>query len=329
MTRAVTPTCSPTYSVAREKLSVRSAGDPRRDGPTTPKSGRTRNTRPEPVPCRRVRILIIGGSGHLGSQLVRRACANGDNIAATYRTRPSRTPGVEVHRLDLRDQQQTRALIDRLEPEVIINAAFQQGDWDSTAVAPANLAHALGDRSTRLVHVSSDAVFSGDAIHYDETATPDPITPYGAAKAAAETVIAAVYPSAVIARTSLIIGHGASSHERLVHALATGQQSGTLFTDDVRCPVHVDDLADALLELGVSNRSGMHHLGGAEAISRHELGTLIARRDGLSTSALIPSLRADANISGPIDVRLDSARSQQFLRTRLRGASEFLDSTQH
>jgi dTDP-4-dehydrorhamnose reductase len=67
------------------------------------------------------------------------------------------------------------------------------------------------------VHVSSDAVFSGFDVHYDEDCLPDPITPYGAAKAAAETALRALDPSAVIARTSLIIGDGDSKHEEFVY----------------------------------------------------------------------------------------------------------------
>lgn len=272
-----------------------------------------------------VRSLIIGGSGHLGRRLAHYAKTAGHQVTFTYRTRPPQEPGLSVHHLDLRDRRQVGALVDRLDPELIINTAFQQSDWASTAVAPANLATTIAGRSIRLVHVSSDAVFSGEAVLYAETAPPDPITPYGAAKAAAETAVAAIVPSAVIARTSLIIGHGASSHEQFVHTLSTGTQSGRLFIDDFRCPVHVDDLAAALLELGTSNRSGIHHLAGPEAISRHALGLLIAQRDGLPTDTLRPGLRADAQIRGPLDVRLDSTQTQQLLRTRLRGVTEFLE----
>ncbi|WP_264484652.1 sugar nucleotide-binding protein [Streptomyces longhuiensis] len=60
-----------------------------------------------------------------------------------------------------------------------------------------------------MVYVSSDAVFSGAGqVHYDESALPETITPYSVAKAAAETEVFAVHPKAVVARTSLIIGHG-------------------------------------------------------------------------------------------------------------------------
>jgi len=87
---------------------------------------------------------------------------------------------------------------------------------------------------TRLVHVSRDAVFSGSPALYDETCLPDPVTPYGAAKAAAETAVRLLAPAAAVVRTSLIIGHGGSEHERLIHALAAGTHDGVLFTDDIR-----------------------------------------------------------------------------------------------
>jgi dTDP-4-dehydrorhamnose reductase len=109
-----------------------------------------------------------------------------------------------------------------------------------------------------------------------------------------------------------------------VHALAAGAVSGVLFTDDVRCPVHVTDLASALLELAASPYSGIHHVGGKDAISRYELGVLIARRDGLDQATLPTGLRAGSGLHGPIDVRLDSTNTPARLNTRLRGAREFL-----
>jgi dTDP-4-dehydrorhamnose reductase len=95
-------------------------------------------------------------------------------------------------------------------------------------------------------------VFSGLAGCYGETCPPDPTTPYGAAKAAAETEVRGLDPAAVIART-------------------------------------VTDLASALLELASSSYSGTHHVAGADAISRHELGVLIARRDGLDEARRRPA----------------------------------------
>ncbi len=245
-------------------------------------------------------------------------------MTATYLTRSGDAANVEWSPLDVRRREDVDALVGVFRPEVVINAAFRQTDWATTAIGAANVALAASAAGGRLVHVSSDAVFSGAAIRYDETCLPDPITPYGAAKAAAETAVAAIAPTSVTARTSLIIGDGGSSHEALVHSLATGRKKGMLFTDDVRCPVHVVDLAAALLELAVSEYHGIHHVAGADAVSRYELGLLIARRDGLDADRLPSGRRADTDVPGPMDVRLECGTTQRRLRTELRGARRFL-----
>ena len=69
---------------------------------------------------------------------------------------------------------------------------------------------------------------------------------------------------------------------------------------------------------------GVCHVAGTDAISRYELGVLIAARDGLDQAALPVGLRAATGRLGALDVRLDSAATQAQLNTRLRGAREFL-----
>ncbi len=186
----------------------------------------------------RVTILIVGGSGFLGSELVRQAKAAGHTTVATYATKPGNSIPDAWRRLDLRDAESLDSVVAAAQPRVVINASSGRADWAITAEGPVQLALVTAKRGTPLVHVSTDAVFSGaGTARYDESRLPDPVTPYGAAKAAAETGILAVHPKAVVARTSLIIGHGLSVHERLVHELATGTTDGALYTDDIRCPV--------------------------------------------------------------------------------------------
>lgn len=269
-----------------------------------------------------VEVLVVGGSGFLGGELARQALAAGHRVAATYATRPGDLAGVAWHAVDVRDRARVGELVAAVRPDAVVNAAYRKDDWATTADGAAHVAVAAAAAGARLVHVSSDAVFSGAAVHYAESAVPDPASPYGAAKAAAETAVAAVCPAAVIARTSLIIGDGGSAHERWVHDLVAGRAAGVLFTDEVRCPVHVADLAAALLELAASELSGVHHVAGPDAVSRHELGTLIARRDGLDPAAL--SAGRSPGPPRPVDVRLDCTATRARLRTELRGAREFL-----
>jgi dTDP-4-dehydrorhamnose reductase len=274
-----------------------------------------------------VKILVVGGSGFLGLEITRQARLAGHSVTATFHSRVPAVADVDWRNLDIRHRDDVTALVLATRPNMIINAAYRQSDWATTAEGGMHVALAAAVAGARLVHVSSDAVFSGTTARYDETHVPDPTTPYGAAKAAAETAVKGITPTAVIARTSLIIGNGDSQHERHVHALAAGTTTGALFTDDVRCPVHVTDLASALLELAASPYAGIHHAAGTDAISRYELGVLIARRDGLDQATLPTGLRASTGLPGPIDVRLDSTNTQARLNTRLRGACEFLALT--
>ncbi|WP_026313749.1 sugar nucleotide-binding protein [Actinomadura flavalba] len=264
-------------------------------------------------------LLIVGGSGHLGRRVVRRAVAVGHAMAATYTSRPG-DADVRWLPVDLRAPDQIATALAAVRPSAVINVAVRPADWATTADGAARLAAATRGHGCRLVHVSSDAVFSGRDVHYDEAALPDPVTPYGAAKAAAETAVRALTPSAVIARTSLIIGDGDSKHETFVRDLATGRRDGELFVDDIRCPIHADDLAAALVEIAEGDHAGTVHLPGPDAVSRYELGVLLTRRDGLDPALLRPAHRPDS----PRDIRLDGTHTQKELTTRLRGAHKFL-----
>ncbi|MCK7622587.1 sugar nucleotide-binding protein [Streptomyces sp. RS10V-4] len=269
-------------------------------------------------------VLVIGGSGYLGAELVRRAAAAGHGTVATFATRPGTAPAAAWHHLDVRDPARITGLLCEVAPSVVLNAAAAGADRAVIAEGAVRVAQAAARQGCRLVHVSSDAVFAGGRPHYDESCLPDPVTPYGAAKAAAEAGVRLVAPDAVVARTSLIIGDGRSVHERLVHELAAGRREGALFTDEVRCPVHVADLAGALLELALSQERGTWHLAGADALSRYDLGVLVARRDGFDPALLPSGRRADSRLPGALDVRLDSGAARARLRAPLRGAREFL-----
>jgi dTDP-4-dehydrorhamnose reductase len=267
------------------------------------------------------RVLITGATGSLGRRVLVRAAAAGlQPVGAGFRS------GQTEVRMDIRDPGEVRRVLGEVRPDAIIHTAAgrDRGDWPATADGAAHVAVAAAVLGVRLVHVSSDAIFSGRAAEYDEDALPDPVYAYGAAKAAAETAVRAVVPSAAVVRTSLILGDGNGAHEILTHALVAGRVQGALFTDEIRKPVHVDDLADALLELAVSDYRGVLNVAGPDAISRYDLGVLVARRDGLDPASIPAASLAALGLNRPAELRLNTARAQQVLTVRLRGARTFL-----
>ena len=258
-----------------------------------------------------MRLLVTGGrTGYLGRHVV--AVAARHDVVA-----------VGSADADVRDRAAVVALLERHRPDAVVHTAYVQADDEVTAAGAAHVAEAAAHVGARLVLVSSDVVFGGSAQLYTETAVPDPASAYGVAKVAAEAAALASGPDVVVARTSLILGDGSSKHEELFHRLAGGA-GGALFEDELRCPVHVADLATALVELAGNDVRGLLHVGGADPVSRLELGRLVARRDGLDPDVLRATTRAALAVPGPIDVRLDSSLAGRVLTTRLRGAREFL-----
>lgn len=260
-----------------------------------------------------MRLLVTGGrTGYLGRHVVATAEAAEHEVLA-----------VGSADADIRDLAAVTALVADARADAVIHTAYAQSDWEVTATGAANVARAAREAGARLVLVSSDVVFGGGPEPYTEADRPSPITMYGAAKAAAETAALAGGGEVVVARTSLILGDGQSPHETLVRELVAGA-AGRLFSDELRCPVHVEDLAAALLELASGAYRGILHVAGSDAVSRLELGRLIASRDGLDGSVLRGNSRAELGVPGPIEVRLDSSRAGEVLATTLRGAREFL-----
>jgi dTDP-4-dehydrorhamnose reductase len=267
-----------------------------------------------------MRVLVVGASGHLGGEVARLASAAGDEVLGT-----STTGASGWSRLDITDREAVFTLVSRVRPSVVVNAAYRADSWAICADGAAHVALAAAGAGARLVHVSSDALHGGRPEPYGDDAVPTPIYPYGAAKAAAETAVAAIDPAAVLIRTSLIVGDERSKQVRFALDLITGRARGALFTDMVRCPIDATDLAAALLELAAGGYRGLINVAGPQAVSRAELGRLVARRYGLDPAAVPVCTIAESDVTaGAAEVRLDSTRATGLLKTPLRGVAEAL-----
>ena len=273
-------------------------------------------------------LLVTGGTGYLGGELLRQA--RGRPLAASYLSgAPEGADGVEWIELDVRDGVAVQSAIERLQPAVVIHTAYRQdgeGARETTVDGAAAVARAAASVGARLVHLSSDVIFDGTkTTPYDELDPPSPITDYGRAKVDAELEVTAAHPEALLVRTSLIYGgREQSRHEQLALQAARGEGELAFFDDELRCPVVVEDLAAALLELLDTGESGVLNVAGGEVVSRYEFACLVALGAGLPSGRIRRASIADSGLSRPRNCTLACARAAGLLRTRLRGPRERL-----
>ena len=92
----------------------------------------------------------------------------GHEVTGTHLSRAVPDTRVRHRLLDVRDRCAVQRLLEEEAPEVVVHTAYRQDSWAVTAVGAANVALASLDVGARLVHVSSDVVFSGDRVTYRE-----------------------------------------------------------------------------------------------------------------------------------------------------------------
>jgi dTDP-4-dehydrorhamnose reductase len=275
-----------------------------------------------------MKLLITGGSGYVGTGILRRAPKDW-TIAATYWSHHIEQTNVAAFRVDVRDPDAVNRLFDELRPDVVIHtAALMSGDEMrvTNAGGSGHIAHAATRVNAQLIHLSSDVIFDGEHAPYDESALPNPITPYAESKARAEQIVKAEHARPVIVRTSLVYGF-APMDPRTRQTLDGAMPR--LFTDEYRCPIFVDDLADALTELTQKpvfwekTDFAALNIAGPQRLSRYEFGGKLVRAFHVEPR-FQPALSASSPTPRPRDCTLDISRAQRILRTRLRSVDEII-----
>jgi dTDP-4-dehydrorhamnose reductase len=185
-----------------------------------------------------------------------------------------------------------------------------------TAEAIAELARR---ESMRLVHLSTDLVFSGASGigGYVETDPTDPVTVYGRTMVEGEQAVSALAPGTAILRISLPMGPSFSRHAGAIDWIDSRFRHGrpaTLYFDEVRSPTYTDDLNRVLEWFLERDIDGLFHAGGPRAITLNQIGQVVNRVGGYPPDLLRGCLRHEA---GPIPPRAGnvSMNSERLIRT--------------
>jgi dTDP-4-dehydrorhamnose reductase len=195
-----------------------------------------------------------------------------------------------------------------------------------------NVAEAAARVDARLVHVSTDHLFAGTRSFYREDEAAEPLNAYARSKLAAEALVTAACPAALIVRTNFFgWGHAGrqSFSDWIYYNLAAGKAL-TLFDDVFVTPVLADALASAshrLLELGAT---GIYNVAGDERVSKHAFAVALAALYGLPESLIQRGKIAASKLSArrPHDMSLDNRKACERLGTSLGTLSDHLGALQ-
>jgi dTDP-4-dehydrorhamnose reductase len=196
-------------------------------------------------------ILVTGGSGQLGRALQRQHSGHHAIVA------------LSSQELDICDVAAIDRQLDAHAPDVVINAAAytavdkaedpaqRERAMAVNGQGPRNLVRACIARELRLVHVSTDYVFDGTASRpYREADPIRPLGVYGESKALGEQSV--LVGGGLVVRTSWLFEEGGPSFVHTMLRLAQERAVLRVVSDQVGCPTWADDLARALVQLGVA-----------------------------------------------------------------------------
>ncbi|NPE27422.1 SDR family oxidoreductase [Methanococcoides sp. SA1] len=253
-----------------------------------------------------MKILVIGGSGLLGSNLIIKSSQKKEvqnEIIATYNENPMEIDECRWVKLDLRDKDGIFSLFDELKPDVVVHAAgltnvdFCESNkevaWDINVESTKSILDACRIYDTKIVYVSTDAVFDGvKDCRYVEEDVPNPLNYYGVTKFESEKLVRASGISYIIARTILMYGWK-YEHQRpnpvtwMVGALRNNEMIKVV-TDQYRNPILAANCADIIMELVNKGSEGLFHIAGGDCLSRYDFALEIASVFGLDASLIEP-----------------------------------------
>ncbi|MFI3169075.1 MAG: dTDP-4-dehydrorhamnose reductase [Faecalibacterium sp.] len=245
-----------------------------------------------------MKIIITGCNGQLGTELQKQLHAGKSEIGdIPAKLRHATVYCVDLPDLDISDYDAVDEYVRRHRPDVIINcAAYTNVDgcesnhdaaYKANAIGPRNLAQAAEKMGARLVHVSTDYVFSGAAnggIPQDEATRVNPISAYGSTKLMGEEYVARFCHRHFIIRTAWLYSYyGKNFVKTIVNA---GKKFGKLEVVSDQCgnPTNAVDLAHSILQLCITHEYGLYHCTGEGICSWYDFASEIIRLSGVQAS---------------------------------------------
>ena len=230
------------------------------------------------------RILLLGGSGILGSEVLRQLTLMDIEYAAPQSTD-----------LDARDKDSLQTFARDFKPDWIINCAAWTNVEDAEKMFEAalelnegavqNIAKVAKEIGSYVIHISTDYVFDGNSSNpYDENAQVNPLNNYGKSKLLGERALLKVLPTmAYVIRTSWLYGISGKNFVKFIATKAIRSESVQVVDDQIGSPTSAKDLAIAITSiLDNPPAVGIYNFSNKGACSWYELARAIYEKVGVN-----------------------------------------------
>lgn len=271
-------------------------------------------------------ILLTGGSGLLAVNWFY-SKNNEYSVYLGLNERKIHPDNCQVISLNFFSEEILMKQIEAVDPSVVIHTAgltsvekcenspelaFQINVELSSMVA--KVTKSLG---IRLVHISTDHLFEGNASMLSEEERRKPINVYGMTKALAESKIEEINPDALIIRTNFYAwgtSYRKSFSDYIIESLRN-KKLLSLFDDVYYTPILAENLINTVHELLDRNEKGIFNIVSDDRISKYDFGILIAEEFGLDKSYIEScSLQSKSNlVIRPYDMSLSNQKVKKLL----------------
>jgi len=205
---------------------------------------------------RSVKVLVTGSKGQLGSEI--------KAISTLFPTLGFIFTDIEE--LNIADSKAVNDIIGKEKPSFVINcAAYTAVDKSETetelattlnSIAPGIIADACKVNGSKMIHISTDYVFDGNAFQpYNELSQVSPASHYGKSKQRGEENVLASGVGMVIRTSWLYSTFGHNFVKTIIRNARVKPELKVVF-DQIGCPTYARDLADAILKIISSGEEG-------------------------------------------------------------------------
>jgi dTDP-4-dehydrorhamnose reductase len=221
-----------------------------------------------------MKILITGSMGQLGSQIINILKKGASEIGEVPKElKNADVIGKSSQELDITSFDKVNSIIREVKPDVVINAAAytnvdqcetnQEKAFKVNATGAKNLAMACENIDAKLVHISTDYVFSGEGNKpFKETDEASPQSVYGRSKSMGDNFVREFSSKYFIVRPSWVYGYNGKNFVYTILRAAKQGKDLRVVNDQRGNPTNVEDLAHHILKLIVTEEYGIYHCSG-------------------------------------------------------------------